>query len=393
MSLLKKVTVEHNGLFLCGIIGAFMLLCVGCTNKSEENAKYKISIDISSLSEEQVSIYDIFSKVELVSLDNNHPVGNIVYTGVSNMAWDGSRFYILDFVTSKINIYDFEGRTLAHVNKIGRGPGEFTMASQIYYNQMQDRIEILNPMGRIFRYYTGSLKFDSELNFMGRGLSAVHNFIGRDDRYILCSNSINDQLWYLDATRDKLGNYDYRTPEYLLHYITPQSPLFEIGGLPCFFRPFDGLIYTLDLDSNKVIPFIEWDLGEAQCKMSDIPKDLSSHVSYDFILRNSKKKVSPFIDIKAIGSIVFASVIYDGGKEYTLYHNLEKNETKFFYRTKEGMRFFPELFDEDRKCMFKFIDFTYLPEFINRDELDTASKAAYDKVLAENGSAIAIYYF
>ena len=80
------------------------------------------------------------------------------------------------------------------------------------------------------------------------------------------------------------------------------------------------------------------------------------------------------------------------GKEYTLYHDLDTGETHFFYMTEEGMEFLPEIFDHERKRMFKFIDFKYLPEYINRDILDARSQAAYDKVLEEEGSAIAIYY-
>ena len=56
------------------------------------------------------------------------------------------------------------------------------------------------------------------------------------------------------------------------------------------------------------------------------------------------------------------------------------------------MKFLPEIFDQDGKRMFKFIDSKYLPEYINRDILDARSKDAYDKVLEEEGSAIAIYY-
>ena len=85
-------------------------------------------------------------------------------------------------------------------------------------------------------------------------------------------------------------------------------------------------------------------------------------------------------------------MIYGGGKEYTLYHDLDTGETHFFYMTEEGMEFLPEIFDHEGKRMFKFIDFKYLPEYINRDILDARSQAAYDKVLEEEGSAIAIYY-
>ena len=379
--------------WLCGryfrrALFAVFLILSGCAGERQEGAVHKIQVDIDSLAKEQVSIYDIFSKVELVSLDNEYPVGNIVYTGASNITWDGSRFYILDVRTFGINVYGADGTLLKHSDKVGRGPGEFTMADQIYYNKDLDLIEILNPMGRIFRYTPDSLKFVSEVNYMGKGLLATHNYAQKGGIYILYSSSIDDQLWKLDTETGDLSKYDYRSPEYLRRYISPQAPFFDIGGSPCFFRPYDGLIYTFDIDSHHVVPFIEWDLGKRQCLVENIPE----HTSYDFIIENSRKIASPYINIKAAGNTVFASVIYGGGKEYTLYHDLDTGETHFFHMTEEGMEFLPEIFDHERKRMFKFIDFKYLPEYINRDILDARSRAAYDKVLEEEGSAIAIYY-
>ena len=379
--------------WLCGryfrrALFAVFLILSGCAGERQEGAVHKIQVDIDSLAKEQVSIYDIFSRVELVSLDNEYPVGNIVYTGASNITWDGSRFYILDVRTFGINVYGADGTLLKHSDKVGRGPGEFTMADQIYYNKDLDLIEILNPMGRIFRYTPDSLKFVSEVNYMGKGLLATHNYAQKGGIYILYSSSIDDQLWKLDTETGDLSKYDYRSPEYLRRYISPQAPFFDIGGSPCFFRPYDGLIYTFDIDSHHVVPFIEWDLGKRQCLVENIPE----HTSYDFIIENSRKIASPYINIKAAGNTVFASVIYGGGKEYTLYHDLDTGETHFFHMTEEGMEFLPEIFDHERKRMFKFIDFKYLPEYINRDILDARSRAAYDKVLEEEGSAIAIYY-
>ena len=100
--LIMKLNGGYNG--LCGryfrrALFAVFLILSGCAGERQEGAVHKIQVDIDSLAKEQVSIYDIFSKVELVSLDNEYPVGNIVYTGASNITWDGSKFYILDVRT------------------------------------------------------------------------------------------------------------------------------------------------------------------------------------------------------------------------------------------------------------------------------------------------------
>ena len=110
-----KLNGGYNG--LCGryfrrALFAVFLILSGCAGERQEGAVHKIQVNIDSLAKEQVSIYDIFSKVELVSLDNEYPVGNIVYTGASNITWDGSRFYILDVRTFGINVYGADGTLL-----------------------------------------------------------------------------------------------------------------------------------------------------------------------------------------------------------------------------------------------------------------------------------------
>lgn len=383
---------RHHRKYLCGVFLAILTIIFGCSKKGQERAEYEITVNVDSLVREEISIYDIFTKVELVALDNEFPVANIVYTGASNITWDGKRFYILDVAKFGINVYRTDGSLVSHFDKVGRGPGEFTMADQIYYNKDMDLIEILNPMGRILRYTPDSLSFDSELNYMGKGLMATHNYFQTGHKYILYSSTIDEQLWDLDSKTGTLKKYDYISPEHLRRYISPQAPFFDMAGRPCFFRPYDGLIYTFNMDTHRIVPFIKWNLGKHQCRIENIPEDLSVHTSYDYIIENSKRTASPYIDIKSAGNILFASVIYGGGKEYTLYHDLDTGETLFFDRTSEGMKFLPGIPDREGTRIFKFIDAGYLPEYVCRDILDEASRKAYDTVLREEGSAIIVYH-
>ena len=94
------------------------------------------------------------------------------------------------------------------------------------------------------------------------------------------------------------------------------------------------------------------------------------------------------MEIKASGSRLFAEVAHNG-KLHTVYHDLETGESLLFEKTVEGMSFLPELFRDG--VMYKFIDYTFLPEYVNREILDPVSQAAYDKVLAEEGAAIVRY--
>ena len=115
---------RHHRKYLCGVFLAILTIIFGCSKKGQERAEYEITVNVDSLVREEISIYDIFTKVELVALDNEFPVANIVYTGASNITWDGKRFYILDVAKFGINVYRTDGSLVSHFDKVGRGPGE-----------------------------------------------------------------------------------------------------------------------------------------------------------------------------------------------------------------------------------------------------------------------------
>ena len=137
-------------------VGTAMLLS-GCHEKNEGVvAEHVISLDVDELLDEEVSIFDMFSAVEVTSLDNT---------------------------------YDMDGSLVLYSYKKGRGPGEYLMADQINYNDELDVIEVLNPTGKILRYTPDSLKFISGVDFFDSDVRAIHNFYQCGEDYILYSFS------------------------------------------------------------------------------------------------------------------------------------------------------------------------------------------------------------
>lgn len=251
-------------------------------------------------------------------------------------------------------------------------------------------IEVLNPMGMIFMYTPDSLKFVSKLDYSRQRLLATHRYTRKGSDYILYSSSEKEQLWNYDSDTGELRPYGYSSPEYLRKYLSAQSPFLEINGEPCFFRPYDGLVYKVDVVNHCLVPFVEWDFGERGCTLKSIPKEMDSHEYHDFIVRGSEKTVSPFIDMKSAGNVIFASVVYGGGKTFSLIHDIETGESHFFESTREGMKFLPELIDGT--TVYKFVDCAHLPEYVNRDVLDADSREAYDRIISRNGSAIVAFH-
>ena len=108
----------------------------------------------------------------------------------------------------------------------------------------------------------------------------------------------------------------------------------------------------------------------------------------EYYIDPSRKNVSITDNVNATDEWLFATVIFKG-EIYTLSYNLMDKTYKFFNRTKEGMRFLPELFHDN--IMYKYVESTSLSDFVNRDVLDLESRKQYDAIMEHDGLAIIKY--
>ena len=356
----------------------------GC--KEQQEVERILTVDAGHLSNQEISIYDIFEDVELICLDSSHPISNTVYTGGSYLACSDSCFYVLDEKTFAVSAFDDMGHELFYSSKVGRGTGEFTMARYVHYNDEENLIEILNPMGRIYRYTPDSLNHVS--THIYNGLLATHQYYRQGNDYVLYSHSQEDKMRRWNLITEEMESFDYKPQEYLRHYVAPQYPFFEIDGQPCFFRNYDGLIYSVDIGNNRLKPYIAWDFGKYQCRLKDIPIYDNAREYYDFILGYSQGKVSPFFGMISSGDVLLANMVHKG-RTHVVYYDLGNDKSFFFEMTKEGMKLLMDCASD--KFMYKFVDGEHLHEYVNREILNEESKRAYDKVLQEDKSAMIKY--
>lgn len=368
------------------ILFLFAVIYSSCSIKHDTDHIIKIDVD-SCLTNNRVSIYDIFDKIELIQLDDSLLTSNTVYSGATNITTDGSNFYLLDCKSLTVNVYSQDGKSLYKVNNVGRGPGEYTMAAQIYYNNRLKLIEILNPIGKVLRYSCDSLKFVSELNFTG-GPFATHYISQIDEYYYLYSHSDEEQLYMLNESSDITTPLGYNSPTHLRHYMAASSGVFKLYDKPCIFRPYDGKVFTINTESKSLNPLLDWDMGKYGCELKDIPKYDDARKYEDFIINYSQNHIAAFCSISGTSEQIFATLIFKGDI-YTLVYNIIDNTYQLFDKTSEGMRFLPELFYEN--VMYKFVDCTSLTSFINKDILDDNSQKIFDQINQEDGCGIIKY--
>ena len=370
-------------------IALFILLLTGCGNNSQVGNLKNIRINVESLLSEETSVYDIFSEVDVVCLDDTVPLTYSVFNGSPWVDCSEDNLFVLDPHTFSVHVYDKKGRFVEKADLYGRGAGEYIMAQMLRYNRTEKLLEVLDPTGKIYRYTTSPIKFHSLVDCTGKGLLSAHYYLFDGENYILYSHREEEKLWVLRGGEDTLQQLGYRLPDYLRLYTYLQRPVFEKDGKIYVYNSYDGAVDCINVEDGKLERVFEWDFGKYQAQLADIPEFDSAREYVDFIKSFSNRKVSPFIDMKIVGDKIFANVIFEGGKIYTLIYDLENSRSYLFDKTAEGMKFFHGNVLENK--MYMLVESEELPEFVNRDILGEASQKEYDKVMDTEGMAVVWY--
>lgn len=370
-------------------IALFILLLTGCGNNSQVGNLKNIRINVESLLSEEISVYDIFSEVDVVCLDDTVPLTYSVFNGSPWVDCSEDNLFVLDPHTFSVHVYDKKGRFVEKADLYGRGAGEYIMAQMLRYNRTEKLLEVLDPTGKIYRYTTSPIKFHSLVDCTGKGLLSAHYYLFDGENYILYSHREEEKLWVLRGGEDTLQQLGYRLPDYLRLYTYLQRPVFEKDGKIYVYNSYDGAVDCINVEDGKLERVFEWDFGKYQAQLADIPEFDSAREYVDFIKSFSNRKVSPFIDMKIVGDKIFANVIFEGGKIYTLIYDLENSRSYLFDKTAEGMKFFHGNVLGNK--MYMLVESEELPEFVNRDILGEASQKEYDKVMDTKGMAVVWY--
>lgn len=369
------------------LLSLTILPIVGCIGNSAVTSK--LEVDIEKLLSQEVSIYDIISDIDLICLGDSIFPSNSVYNGTKWIDFNGEKYYVLDPKTLSVYVYDKLGAFILKADLKGRGPGEYSMAEMLRYNEDSDLIEILDPMGRIYRYTADSVKFHSLIDYTGNSPLSSFYYLGSDSTYTIYSYRGADKLWMLREETVNLQSFGYCPPEYLRRYLTSQRPIFEWNGEQYLYRTYDGLIYRINTNDLVLEKVYEWDFGKYNPQLKDIPKDKSNREYVEFILSYSTEKISPFIDMYGWNNSIIANIIFNGGKVFTLIYNLDNSESILFYETIEKMKLFQGNVWNDG--MYILVESDRLSEFVNRDILDDLSKIEYDKIKQAEGIGIVWY--
>lgn len=367
------------------LFGLFLLLHCSCVDN--EATGITISVNVNESLNTPVSIYDLFGEISLISIDSSQFISNssIRHTAECYTCGKGY-FFILDKTTQKIHVVDSLGTYILTDNHVGRGPGEYTLATTIQFDEESGLLNILDPRGRILQYdfNLDCLRFINEVEFLKYQNLGNSFYINGADCILTNINEMSP-LSYLNINTGEYRILEYEVPEWYFDCWYPTPHYFEISNQLYYYEYHNGSVYSVDKEGVK--PFLRFDFGRYTCNLDDIPEyDDAFHYS-DWIL-NESSYVLPIYSMVGFGDIILARCLYKGG-QYTMIYNLRNKNCSFFSRTIEDLMILPGI--ASGGLMYSFVDSSSINDYICVDILDSSSRIAYEEIINNDGCGFIVY--
>lgn len=232
-----------------------MSLCLSCNvhkRDFSEHPRLKVSLE-----ERPVSIFDLFKRIEIIPLTTSE---ESLFAYTEKVEVFNDTIFIFDRTLHALYIFGPDGHFVNKIRKIGRGPGEYPMASDFVINPLNRSVQILNPMGII-----------SEYDFDGTFINEVHlpkppvNYrffeLLDSDTYVTWSSVYeknNDAVRVLDTIQNKIR-----------HSCFPYSSIWGSLRYGSIFNKYNDKVYYHETLSNRVYSITadncqiayEWDMN------------------------------------------------------------------------------------------------------------------------------------
>lgn len=175
----------------------FFLLLYGCKTATEQGNSIGVDLDGGQDSFDLAALLDTtFYDIVPLETDSACMIGE-----VSDLFFDGGRFYIVDKTTGGIFVFDRQGKFLFKIQSMGRGAKEYTELTGVYFTE--DRFYMYDPsLGKL-------LVFNAQGHFVEGhavpGIWAFDIFVFRDRVYYLNDWEVADQGCYRLYSTDLQG--------------------------------------------------------------------------------------------------------------------------------------------------------------------------------------------
>lgn len=344
----------------------FASLLASCSKSANGNEGKNVLH--AKLEKTEVSLKDLFSKIEVIPLETNDTA---LMDHIHRVREVHGKYYILSeeypgfsYITTMV--FDAEGNFLHTIGKKGQGPGEYPwLIYDMDIDVKKNLVYMFSPDGKFYLYRLDG-SFVRKMEIQGLFLRAYHNMELLDNNRMLIWSGTdieNDAMNLLDtdsATFVKGLWKDY----FEMNWAVSGDFCHKYQGKTYFTPAVERKVYELDADSLRVA--YEWDFGKDNYDASEARSNLKGLDHVDARnqwneMRRSGNVPYTILNQGQMDKYHFAYFLgrYDGEDTvpnencFTLFYEKATGKSYYFNQTVEGLAIRPCLIKED--AMYQLI--------------------------------------
>ena len=333
-------------------------ILAACSSQTYET---KNNVLKATLKETEVSLKDLFSRIEVIPLETNDTA---LMDHVHRIRKVNNKYYILNedypgFQYINILVYDAEGNFLHTIGKKGQGPEEYPwLIYDMDIDAEKDLVYMMSPSGMLYLYRTDG-SFVRKMN-MPEGL-IYHGLQFLNSNQLLSwaggTDIDNDAMCVLDADSAKLikGLWrDHNDPNWDIIEFT-----YAYQDKIYFTPSIDRQVYEVTSDSLRIA--YEWDFGEDNYDASSVRSRLEGLTIVEKDEKwNEMRKTGgvPYTLLKQgqTNKYYFTNVLGILGERddkgyaknyFSLFYEKATGRSFYFKKTTEGLAIRPDMTTEE----------------------------------------------
>lgn len=321
----------------------FFILCfvlTSCKSSEHTNTSFEtIHIDLRHNIQDTISIYNMCSSIDLICLQENDSIK--INAAGTKYAVNKGNIYILESSSKNLLQFDSTGVYKQTIARRGRGHGEYSMAEDFLINPYTDLIEVLNPIGKIMKYSSKQESaFVSEVDLTHR-IPSINEFaIIEPGKYFFYSAGENKYYLYEERS-DKLFCIGSILPDWIAPTIWGNGRLFQHKNEIRVFTKMNGTYYTVSNKSNKLVAYLDFDLGRNERSLSSMMPN-KDYSYYHRLALLSPRTIRFSNTTSETDKSIIATFTYKGISNFhTIIYNKEKKTYNIFRKTVENVHFLP----------------------------------------------------
>ena len=341
----------------------FVCLLVACSSPAKHVGENILS---ASLKETEVSLTDLFNKIEVIPLETNDTA--LMDHVLRILEVDGN-YYILNedypsFQYINILVFDGEGNFLHTIGKKGQGPKEYPwLIYDMDIDTEKNLVYMMSPAGIFYLYQLDGnfvRKIGTQTETIYHGMKLLDT-----DHILSWSGSAdieNHALTVMDVDSAKIIKGLWKD-HYNLNWAISSGFSYHYQGKTYFTPSIERNVYEMMADSLQIA--YTWDFGEDNYDASDIRSRLNglTHVEKEEYWTEMRKTGAvPYTLLRQgqTNKYYFTNILgvlgeYDDkgyAKNYfSLFYDKDTGKSYYFKKTTEGLAIRPDMFTEDAICL------------------------------------------